>query len=178
MRHLLLACILSAASAAASAAPPATPATELQALQATIARLNARVDRLERTGPALIPGSYRIHGLQTELAGEVGFARVSSYVYEGTVTFNADGTYRTKGSSTGSHLKWGMCCLPGTAVREIKDDDPEKGRGRWTLEGNRLTLKSENGSFVYSGAGDMFVGASSNTLDGTSVMLMFVREQP
>jgi hypothetical protein len=178
MRHFIIAGLLALAHAASLAAPP-TAQNDLNGLQAALQALTQRIERLEQLGrPAAesVPGAYRLHGLQTELNGGPGSARTTIYTYEGSVTFSADGTYRVKGTSTGSSLVWDLCCVPGAAQRSPRVDEPEKDRGHWTLEGNRLTLKNAHGRFVYSGAGDLFVGASSNTEDGTSVILLMVRE--
>lgn len=178
MHRLIPATVVALASL--TVAPPAAAATsELQALQSALTALGARVARLERANTELVPGIYRVHGLQTELGAGAGFGRVDVNTWGGTITFNPDGTFRSVGSATGSDLFFNLCCLPGSTVRETEENEKEKGRGRWTLEGNRLTVKYKGGSTAtYSGAGNLFVGASSNLVDGTSVMLVLVREEP
>lgn len=172
----LLAASLLAAGSVFAAPPPLTPPQDLQALQAAIAQLGDRLARLERAAPLDATGTYRLHGFQTELVPGTGTSQVRVYTYGGSITLNADGSYRSSIDTSGSELIFDLCCLPGGSARGTLADS-EKGRGKWKLEGGLLTLNDKAGyQMRLSGTDTLFISTSSNTLDGTSVLLVMVRQ--
>jgi hypothetical protein len=113
--------------------PSLAGAADAAVLEAQVQALSARLAKLEgRTlQPADLVGTYATTAFQSELNGGSPW-KVRSYVFDGTTTLRDDGKYTGKSIESGSELS------SDGIVNFFSHDD--NGRGKWKLDGNKLTL--------------------------------------
>lgn len=146
---------------------------KVDALSAQVAQLQqqqgARQARTTAVLPSDIVGTWTLKGFQSELHAGVGSWQVSSYVYNGTVEFTADGKYKLTIVESGNRLTNG-----GESVNAFTNPEAV-ARGKWKLKGNDLTMDS--GLTVKIDAGlSVMTMASANPADNTNVMLVLTKQ--
>ena len=188
IRIVLLICSFVFTVAPAPAQGPGGPPSGAgnDSLANKVAALEARVAKLEGqiTSSDLV-GTYAFHGFQTELRAKVqdGATAVSSYVFQGTIVFNADGTasFSAGGTERGHALNLfqnpsiGSGTLPaGRAV--INKVDGGSAPFTWTFANGVVTTSVGFPANVTAG-GRVLVATGTNPLDGTTVLLIMTRLQ-
>lgn len=154
--------------------------SRLQELSARVDALSAQVAQLQqhqgaqqvRTTavlPSDIVGTWTLKGFQSELRAFVGEWQVSSYVYNGTIEFTADGKYKLNNVESGNRL------INGTGV--ISYTNPEVvARGKWKLKGNDLMLDGGIPAMKIDAGLTVMTATSVNPADNTNVMLVLTKQ--
>jgi hypothetical protein len=173
---VLCASALVAFTFVAFGAPPAGgPGNpQIQALTSELAALTARVAILEgQITAADLVGTYALHGLQNELSGGVP-AQISSYVFGGTVTLNADGTASLNATPENGNT---LSLTATPFISAFSGSGSGSGNSTWTYANGTVTLAGGAPPLSVASAGRVLVGASANHSDGTDVILILTRLQ-
>jgi len=161
--------------AAGSPAKAGEVNANFQALASAINALSARLDRAEgRLTAADIVGTYRFQSLQTELNGGAS-NNVRVYTFDGTVTFNADGTVSFSTTDVGAQIR--ISGAAGAAVsvtRSTINETNPTGSANWTLNGSVLSIGGGPAWYVADG-GRLMIQTGTNTADATSKVILMVR---
>jgi len=169
--------LLLAVAFAALSAQAQNPGATVESLASDLAALKARVDKLEgQIVAADLVGTYALRGIQLELSGGAGRpAQVSSYVYVGTVTLNADGTASFNAlSENGNTLSF---TTPAMVSIFKGSDDGGSGSTTWTYSNGSVTVVGGAPPLSVAAGGRVLIGVGSNPDDGTDVLLILTRLQ-
>ena len=155
---------------------------DLSALEADIAALKERVHKLEgNLTPQEVVGTYRIGYLQVAI-GENATNSLANHlehnVWGGTLTLGSDGIASFVGREVGF-----AAGLPGPTPREERLKNPDEFTGTWAYTSGAivLTLIGDNGqpgnvTFVGGAGGRMFFTVDANPLDGTTTLIILVKD--
>jgi len=152
-----------------------TPPT-IQSLASDLAALTQRVAKLEgQIVAADLVGTYAFRGFQIELGGGASrTAQVSSYVFEGTVTLNADGTASLSAApENGNTLSFTTPAM----VSIFKGNDGGSGSTTWTYSDGTVSVVGGAPPLSVAAGGRVLVGVGANPDDGTDVLLILTRLQ-
>jgi hypothetical protein len=143
-----------------------------QALATAINALSARLDKAEgKLTAADIVGTYRFQSLQPEI-GNGPYVRFD--VFDGTITFKADGTITLQASGVGAQLD----IRGGNGTPVTGTVLPKSGSGvetgTWSLSGTVVTLDGTEKLYAADG-GRLMVSASINPADATTKMIILIR---
>jgi hypothetical protein len=166
--------LLAVAFTALSAQAQNSGAT-IDSLASDLAALTARVAKLEgQIVAADLVGTYTLRGIQLELSGGAGRpAQVSSYVYVGTVTLNADGTASFNAlSQSGNTLSF---TTPAMVSIFKGSNDGGSGGATWTSSDGSVTVAGGVPPLSVAAGGRVLVGVGANPNDGTDVLLILTR---
>jgi len=168
--------LLLAVAFAALSAQAQNPGATVESLASDLAALKARVDKLEgQIVAADLVGTYALRGIQLELSGGAGRpAQVSSYVYVGTVTLNADGTASFNAlSENGNTLSFTTPAM----VSIFTGSGGGSGSTTWTYSDGSVSLFGGAPPLSVAAGGRVLVGVGANPDDGTDVLLILTRLQ-
>lgn len=142
---------------------------KVDALSAQVAQLQARNARISAVLPEDIVGTWYFNGFQSELHPGQGSWQVRSYVFNGTVTFTADGKYKMVSVESGNELVAG-----GTVVNGFVKPE-ETGKGKWAIKNNQLVLDG-TAKVAINTEKSVVTAAFANPADNTNVMLVMTKQ--
>jgi hypothetical protein len=148
----------------------------IESLASDLVALTGRVAKLEgQIVAADLVGTYALRGFQIELSGGAGGpAQVSSYVFTGTVTLNADGTASFVGTpDNGNSLSF----TTPASVSIFQGSGGGSGTSTWTYVDGSVTVEGGTPPLSVAAGGRVLVGVSANQADGTDVILILTRLQ-
>ena len=168
--------LLLAVAFAALSAQAQNPGATIESLASDLAAVTARVAKLEgQIVAADLVGTYALRGIQLELSGGAGRpAQVSSYVYVGTATLNADGTASFNAlSASGNTLSFTTPAM----VSIFKGNDGGSGSTTWTYSDGTVSVVGGAPPLSVAAGGRVLIGVGANPDDGTDVLLILTRLQ-
>ena len=159
-----------------AALPTQAQGPTVESLASDLAALTARVAKLEgQIVAADLVGTYAVRGIQLELSGGAGRpAQVSSYVYAGTVTLNADGTVSISASPANGNT---LSLTTPPSVSIFQGSGNGGGSTTWTYDNGSVTVVGEAPPLSVAAGGRVLVGVGANPNDGTDVLLILTRLQ-
>ena len=155
---------------------------DLARLKAEMAALKERVRKLEgNLKPEELVGTYRMGYLQVAI-GENAMNGLANHlehnVWGGTLTLSSNGTASFSGREEGF-----AAGLPGPTPRQERLNNPDEFTGTWTYTGGAIvvTVTGDNGqpeniNFVGGAGGRMFFTVDANPLDGTTTLVILVKD--
>ncbi len=157
---------------AALSAQAQNPGATIESLASDLAAVTARVAKLEgQIVAADLVGTYALRGIQLELSGGAGRpAQVSSYVYVGTATLNADGTASFNAlSASGNTLSFTTPAM----VSIFKGNDGGSGSTTWTYSDGTVSVVGGAPPLSVAAGGRVLIGVGANP----DVLLILTRLQ-
>jgi hypothetical protein len=150
-----------------TAAP--SPAQNASGLIAKMAALEARVAKLEGqiTASDLV-GTYAVHGFQNEFGLPSPFS-ISSYVFQGTLTLEANFTGSFDVAATGNRL-----LNTGTLMR-LPVNVSNQQSITWSYLNGTVSSPEIPMTFSVIAGGQLLVGTTAQHSDGTNVLLILTR---
>jgi hypothetical protein len=159
-----------------AALPIQAQSPTIDSLASDLAALTARVAKLEgQIAAADLVGTYALRGFQIELSGGTGrTAQVSSYVFTGTITLNADGTATVSGGpENGNTLSFTV--PPSLSI--FQGSPGGSGTSTWTYLNGSVTVDGVTPPLSVAAGGRVLIGVSANPADGTDVIVILTRLQ-